>query len=103
MIEVTNVTRRAQVFNLPHDVMCKSECSCAPHVHRQMSHNPKTGDVGYRLLERQLSGSAHIQPGATVTLPDEAETAPEIARASVRGDVRVKKVPAPQSTSKTAA
>ena len=107
MIAVTNVTRRAAVFNLPHDVVCKSRCSCTPHVHRQADHNPETGDVGYRFLESKLSGSAHIQPGVTVTLPDEAERAPEIVSARARGEVRVEKVqapaPQPQPAPKSAA
>ncbi len=95
MIRVINVTKRMQVFNLPHNVMCsKDKCSCATHVHRQSSHNPKTGDVGYRDLERKLSGSAHILPGESADLPDAAEKAPEIASAKSRGDVRIEKVTA---------
>ena len=94
------------MFNLPHDVVCASKCSCTSHVHRQSDYNPETGDVGYRSLERMLSGSAHIQPGATVTLADEAERAPEIVSAKARGEVRVKKAAPPAAqpqTPKTAA
>lgn len=95
MIKVTNLTKRAQVFNLPHDEMCKGECSCVTHVHRQTSHNPLTGEVGYRLLERKLSGSAHIQAGESMTLPDGAAKAPEIVSAKARGEVRIDKVSSP--------
>ena len=102
MIELTNTTKRAQVFNLPHDVMCKGTCSCATHVHRQTSHNPHTGELGYRELERKLSGSVHLQPGVTVTLPDEAEKAPEIVSAKARGDVRVNMITAPVAPAVTA-
>jgi len=84
------------VFNLPHDVMCgKDQCGCKTHVHRQMDRNKETGEVGFRDLERKLSGSVHLQPGAKATLPDAAERAPEIVSARARGDVQVNKLSTP--------
>ncbi len=100
MIKVSNISRRPQVFNLPHDVMCASSCSCATHEHRQTDRDPKTGEVGVRVLERKLSGSAHVLPGTFVMLPDEAERAPEIVRAVARGESTVTKVEAPKAVAK---
>lgn len=93
MIKVHNLTRRVQVFNLPHDTMCGSECSCMTHEHRQTDHNRATGEIGMRVLERKLSGSAHIQPGTFASLPTEALWAPEVAGAVARGEVRIETVP----------
>lgn len=95
MIKVSNVTRRPQVFNLPHDVVCRENCVCADHTHRQVSHNTETGEIGYRLLDRKLSGSVHIQPGTSAELPDVAAGAPEIVRAKARREITVEQVNAP--------
>lgn len=77
------------MYNLPHNVMCASKCSCSTHEHRQASANPETGDVGIRVIAQQISGSVHLQPGESVTLPDAAEKCPDIAGARSRGEIRI--------------
>lgn len=92
MITVTNTSRRAQVYNLPHDVMCgedKDSCTCRMHEHRQSSLNEKTGERGVRLIEQRISDSVHLMPGASVDLDDAAEEAPEIKSALARGEISI--------------
>ena len=74
MVTLTNRHRtEAFILNLP------PECGTFKHEHRSLDHNPQTGDVGIRIVERDLCTSLHLMPGETSRpLPDEVADMPEV-------------------------
>lgn len=82
-MKLKNRSRRAQILNLPHDVVCvDGECLCTSVEHRSLDHNPNTGEVGVRTTDRLVAASLHLTPGATSEeLTDRVKDVPEIAAA----------------------
>lgn len=75
-------TKRTQVFNLPHDVVCGDVCLCQTVQHKSVDHNPKTGEVGIRHSDRLVAASVHLAPGGeSDDLPETVKNVPEIADA----------------------
>lgn len=73
--------RGIQAINLAHDVVCEGgECLCSKSEHRAQDHNPKTGDVGVRLVDRLICKSVFLIPGQwSEELPECVEKLPEVA------------------------
>jgi hypothetical protein len=84
MVSLTNRTRTEMiVLNLP------PECGTVAHMHRSLDQNPATGDVGVRIVERQLCDSVHIAVGETSRpLPDCVADMPEVKAYGARLVVR---------------
>ena len=81
-MKLRNKSRRMQVFNLPHDVVCGTSCGCTKTERVQTDHNPATGDVGLRHSDVLIARSVHIAPGSTSgDLPEAAANVPEISAA----------------------
>lgn len=93
MIILKNVSRRAKVFNLPHDIVCNDVpgqrgCRCVMTEHRQREHNPATGEVGVRHIDRQISDSVHLMPGcSSEPMPESVTAVPEIRAALASGEI----------------
>ncbi len=94
MIALTNRSRTEMVvINLP------VECGTVSHTHRAIDHNPATGEVGVRVVERELCDSVHIAPGQTSRpLHDCVADMPEVKAYGRR--LAVTKVDASKATAK---
>jgi len=89
MIKFKNVSKRMQVFSLPHEFVCEGACQCAKGEHRQRSHNPATGDVGERHIELTICSSVHLPAGhESEALPESVRNVPEIAAALRSGTLK---------------
>ena len=80
MVSIRNKTKRTKIFNLPHRYACADKCLCERAEFRSETHNPRSGERGVRVLNRQLCASVHILPGQwSEPLPESVLSVPEVA------------------------
>jgi hypothetical protein len=95
MVSLRNKTKRTKILNLPHKQACADKCLCTSTEFRSETHNPKTGDRGVRVLDRQLSASVHLLPGQwSEPLPESVLSCPEVAAQIAAREVDKKTVDA---------
>jgi hypothetical protein len=83
--------RQIQVFNLPHEVFCKSgECACTDVPIVSVALNPRTGERASRQSTRRVCASLTLLAGERRSgLPAAVLDVPEIRAAISRHAVRV--------------
>lgn len=118
MAKLRNLERRVQVFNLPHEIMCKDKplpeapapdaseeaqaaydkaladykCNCDKAVVSTTETSP-SGDVGIRHVEKIIPKSITILARETVDVADKVLEVPEVQAAVRAGALRVLDAP----------
>ena len=91
MKTLRNNTNRRQIFELPHDFVCKDDaCMCTVVDRRVRDLNPQTGEYGVRAEQVRAPFAIHLAArGSSPALPDEVVNVPSVAAAISRGTLSV--------------
>lgn len=96
MLTIKNLSKRTQVFNLPHEVACsETSCGCSRAKVGVTDLDPKTGEKKVRAVNKRIPASVTLQPkghaGDEVGgLVDGASRVPEIVNAIRLGTLTTK-------------
>jgi hypothetical protein len=100
MVSLRNKAKQTKIFNLPHSYVCADgKCLCSRAEFRSETHNPRSGERGVRVLDRQICASVHLLPGQwSEALPDSVLLVPEVKAAIEARRCESKTVQAAPST-----
>lgn len=94
-VTLKNNTRRMQVINLDHSVVCsEDDCRCTRQRTGIQAHDPRTGEKTVRAFNRRLPGSITLtakgSDGDTVAgLPDGVARLPTVQLLKGRGELAI--------------
>jgi len=96
---LTNRSRRAQIYNLPHQSYCSDgTCRCVGVKQHAIVRDNRSGAVGVAVREKRLGASIHFSAGESkASLPDTITKCPEIAGALARREL-IEPKPATKTT-----
>lgn len=97
-----NKSKRMQIFELPHDVVCEGEgdgCLCTDTTLVIPFLNKATGERGMKHIDKTLNDSVHIAVGeSSRPLPDSVVSVKSIKAAIGRKEIEATTAPASAPT-----